>query len=120
MAAGDYTVTLLANHKGVTTPKVVGDEYCVDASVDVEYAGAGHAGGVVLNAVDFGLSTISAAAITGMSKVAADGGYLDDLCFIMTTTSGTYESSTSIRLLIGSAGNTDVINGTRMRVWGQI
>ncbi len=120
MAAGDYTVTLLADHLGQTKPTVMGHEYCVDASVDLEYAGAGHAGGVVINASDFGLSTISAAVITGGSKVAADGGYLDDLYFVMTTTSGTYESNTSIKLLFGSAGNTDAINGTRLRVWGNL
>jgi hypothetical protein len=38
----------------------------------------------------------------------------------MTTTSGTYESNTSIKLLFGSAGNTDAINGTRLRVWGNL
>ena len=29
------TVTLIADHKGVTTPRVMGDEYVVDAFVDI-------------------------------------------------------------------------------------
>ena len=33
------SVTLLADHKGVTAPKAVGDEYVVDALVDLgDYA----------------------------------------------------------------------------------
>ena len=36
-----HTVTLLADHKGFTAPKVSGDEYLVDASLLVTTATSG-------------------------------------------------------------------------------
>ena len=57
-----YTVTLLADHKGMTSPKAVGDEYVVDALVDVSSVVAA---GSVIPASAFGLSSIHAVVITG-------------------------------------------------------
>ena len=110
------TVTMLANHKGITKPRVAGDEYVVDASIDVIYT----VNGETITAASLGLSTITAATITGISSVSLDGGYLALPYFIETNTSGGYESSTSFQLVFKSGGNTDPINGTRVRVWGQI
>tara|TARA_B100001250_G_scaffold165816_1_gene142719 strand:- start:5090 stop:5470 length:381 start_codon:yes stop_codon:yes gene_type:complete len=61
-----YIVNLLENHKGNSAPRVSGEEYYVDAVVDVQtYDSAG----VVLSATDFGLSTISTVMHTGTSNV---------------------------------------------------
>ena len=57
-----FTVTLLEDHKGVSRPKAVGDEYVVDALVDVTSIVAT---GSIIPASEFGLSTITAAMITG-------------------------------------------------------
>ena len=49
-----FTVTLLADHKEITRPMVVGDEYVVDALVDVTGC-CGRFG----NSCSCGLSTIT-------------------------------------------------------------
>ena len=52
-----FTVTILADHKGHTGPRVSGDEYFVDAVIDV----TSHvAAGAVIPAAQFGLETITA------------------------------------------------------------
>ena len=56
-----HTVTLVANHKGFTRPRVLGDEYVVDASIDIA---AYTTGGVVITAASLGLKTINTAFIT--------------------------------------------------------
>tara|TARA_R110002020_G_scaffold47838_4_gene136672 strand:+ start:6078 stop:6440 length:363 start_codon:yes stop_codon:yes gene_type:complete len=61
-----YDVTLLADHKGIATPKAHGDEYFVDALVDVSTYDAS---GVVMSAGDFGLSRITAISHTGTANV---------------------------------------------------
>ena len=56
-----HTVTLVANHKGFTRPRVLGDEYVVDASIDItSYT----TGGEVITASSLGLKTINCAFIT--------------------------------------------------------
>jgi len=56
-----HTVTLVANHKGFTRPRVLGDEYVVDASIDINTYTTG---GVVITAASLGLKTINCAFIT--------------------------------------------------------
>ena len=56
-----HTVTLVANHKGFTRPRVLGDEYVVDASIDIATYTTG---GVVITAASLGLKTINTAFIT--------------------------------------------------------
>lgn len=56
-----HTVTLVANHKGFTRPRVLGDEYVVDASIDIQTYTTG---GVVITAASLGLKTINCAFIT--------------------------------------------------------
>ena len=85
-----YTVTLLADHKGMTTPKVSGDEYYVDAAVDVSTYDAS---GVVLNASDFGLSRITTVNHTETANV------LFYPTFVISE-GGAYTSGTSVTMLI--------------------
>ena len=110
------TVTIIPDHKGGTAPRVHGDEYFVDASIDMAYT----VNGETITAASLGLSTIHAATITGIASVTLDGGYLALPYFIETNTSGEYESSTSFQLVFKSGGGGDTINGTRVRVWGLI
>ena len=67
-----HTVTLIADHKGYTKPKVVGDEYVVDAFVDItSYT----ANGEEILASSLGLSSISCVCVTGVSVDTISGGY---------------------------------------------
>jgi len=113
-----FTVTLLADHKGITRPKVCGDEYVVDALVDVTSIVAA---GSVIPAADFGLSTIHCATITGFDN--ANGIQPQVEC----SATGAYESSTSIALMFTSLDGTNATvsddgNGgsVRLRVWGNL
>ena len=114
-----HTVTILADHKGATAPRVSGDEYFVDAVIDV----TSHvAAGAVIPASEFGLTTISAACITG-----SEGGNTR-LAGIETTAAGAYESATSIALIFTSLDGTnatvaddgDPTCAVRVRVYGLI
>ena len=67
-----HTVTLLADHKGVAAPRVVGDEYVVDAVVDItSYT----ANGEQISASSLGLSTITCVLVSGISVDTISGGY---------------------------------------------
>ena len=114
-----FTVTILADHKGHTGPRVSGDAYFVDAVIDV----TSHvAAGAVIPASEFGLTTISAACITG-----SEGGNTR-LAGIETTAAGAYESATSIALIFTSLDGTnatvaddgDPTCAVRVRVYGLI
>ena len=114
-----YTVTVLADHKGVTAPKAVGDEYVVDAVIDV----TSHvAAGAVIPASQFGLSTIHCATSCG-----TEGGNTR-LAGIEVSATGGYESSTSIALIFTSLDGTnatvaddgDPTCAVRVRVYGLI
>ena len=85
-----HTISILTDHKGTARPRVNGDEYMVDAVIDVStYV----AGGVTLLASEFGLATIHSVAITGIANVAF-------YPVIMTSEAGAYESSTSVKLTV--------------------
>ena len=111
-----HTTTLLADHKGITRPKVCGDEYVVDALVDVTSIVAA---GSVIPASDFGLSTIHCATITGFDN--ANGIQPQVEC----SATGAYESNSSLALMFTSLDGTNATladdgNGgsVRMRVYG--
>ena len=111
-----HTTTLLADHKGITRPKVCGDEYVVDALVDVTSIVAA---GSVIPASDFGLSTIHCATITGFDN--ANGIQPQVEC----SATGAYESISSLALMFTSLDGTNATladdgNGgsVRMRVYG--
>ena len=114
-----YTVTTLADHKGITAPKAVGDEYVVDAVIDV----TSHvAAGAVIPASAFGLSSIHAACITGHE--GANHRYPN----VETTAAGAYESGTELALMFTSLDGTnatiandgDPTCAVRVRVWGNL
>ena len=111
-----YTVTLLADHKGYTKPRVNGDEYMVDALVDVTSIVAA---GSVIPASAFGLTQISAAMITGFDN--ANGLQPQIEC----SATGAYESISSLALMFTSLDGTNATvandaNGgsVRVRVYG--
>jgi len=113
-----YTVTLLADHKGFTKPRANGDEYMVDALVDVSSIVAA---GSVIPASSFGLSSITAAVITGHDN--ANGLQPQIEC----SATGDYESNSSIALMFTSLDGTNATlandgNGgsVRMRVYGNL
>jgi hypothetical protein len=113
-----YSVTLLADHKGTTRPKVCGDEYCVDVIVDVTSCVAA---GSVIPASALGLNTITAACITGYDN--ANGAQPQ----VEISATGAYESSTSLALMFTSLDGTNATlandanaGSTRLRVWGNL
>ena len=116
------TVTLIADHKGVTSPKVTGDEYYVDAYVDIiSYT----ANGEQMTAGDFGLATIHAVVVTGISTDTISGGYAISMIAPEITSGaagGKYAaaSSAEFQIHVPAASNTDNVGEIRLRVWGLI
>tara|TARA_R110002020_G_C16303435_1_gene773292 strand:- start:3573 stop:3941 length:369 start_codon:yes stop_codon:yes gene_type:complete len=117
-------ITLLADHKGNTKPKVCGDEYFVDCIVKMTvYHDAD-----VINASDVGLSTITAACLTGQSTASNDG---KTAAFIEVTNvvTGAYTSASSIKIFCydndgdcaeyANATNFDDV-AFRLRIWGNL
>ena len=126
-----HTVTLLPDHKGVNTPKNLGDEYYVDIVIDI----SDYAGTTEIFASDCGLSSINAVCITGQWATSslylfvikanqATGGYYRsgepttgnansfDFHAIQKHVSQDYFNAVS-----ASIGD---IGGFRCRVWGHI
>ena len=113
-----HTVTLIANHEGVTSPRVMGDEYVVDVCVDNTSLPAG---GVTVLASECGLATIHCVTVTG----AENGNHYKIVPEIAAET-GAYASSSSFKLHyaddLGSGTTTSDTNvgSVRVRVWGLI
>ena len=114
------TVTLIADHKGFTGPKVVGDEYYVDALCNVT---AYTTGGEVVTAASLGLSSINQVLITGREESASN--VIVDSVHTEVGTTGDYESNTSFKLhaTIKSTGaatgsGATTVNMVRVRVYG--
>ena len=107
-----HTVTLLADHKGYTKPKANGDEYQVDALVNItNYV----AGGITLTATEVGLSQITQVMITGVEEIGHSAR-------AVISTAGAYESVSSVKIIVstGSAqqsGTADEVM-IRVRVYG--
>ena len=107
-----HVVTLLADHKGMTTPRVHGDEYLVDASVNIT---AYVAGGVTVTAASLGLSRINTVLVTGCEE-------LTHTASAVLLTTGAYLTGTSFKLAL-NVGATQ-LSGTgdegmvRVRVYG--
>tara|TARA_R100000008_G_C3554173_1_gene152234 strand:+ start:408 stop:764 length:357 start_codon:yes stop_codon:yes gene_type:complete len=115
------TVTILADHRGVARPKVVGDEYVVDAAIDIT---SYPTGGETINASDLGLSLLTAVFITGEEKGMGAVGYVPS---ISVSTTGAYASSSTFKILLtdldgtnAQAGNTDDAGVLRVRAYGLI
>lgn len=110
-----HTTTILADHKGYTAPRVSGDEYFVDAVIDItSYTVTGE----VVTAASLGLDTITSAMITG-EEVAANG------FSIIAGTDGSYTSNSSLTIL-GYVRATGVeltatdVGVVRIRVYGNL
>lgn len=111
-------VTILPSHKGYTVPRVMDSEYCVDAVCDVtSYT----ANGEVVNASQFGLSTINAVSVLGLEKPATYAVVAE------VGTTGKYASGSSFQLAATNLDGTNAassatadIGAVRLRVWGQI
>ena len=112
------TVTLLADHKGIKGPKAIGDEYVVDAYIDL---GAYASGGIDVTASQFGLSTMHQLIITGQ----------DSTILLITpevSATGAYESSTTITInaideqsnQLAEENSTQDCGTIRVRVYGLI
>ena len=121
-------IEIIADHKGVSKPRVVGDEYFVDCFVKMtEYHTAD-----VINASDVGLSRITAATITGTTGGVSDGSMASGYYIQVPTANvatGLYTSTSSIKIALydndGACGL--LSNGTnmddmtfRLRIWGLI
>ncbi len=114
------TVTLIPDHKGFTGPKVMGDEYYVDALCNVT---AYETGGVVVNASALGLSSITQVLITGREESASN--VIVDSVHAEVSATGDYESNTSFKLhatIMSTGGATanaaTTVNMVRVRVYG--
>ena len=113
------TVTILADHKGVARPRVHGDEYVVDATIDVD---PHVAAGVEISASDLGLSRITAVHITGVEKFAT---VLPQI--LLNAADGSYESSSSFKVVStdldgtnASSSDADDVGMIRIRAYGLI
>jgi hypothetical protein len=117
-------ITIIPDHRGVARPRAVGDEYVVDAFVKMTvYHDAD-----VINASDVGLSTITAATITGQS-VASNDGKTAAFIEVTNVATGVYTSESSIKLFCydNDGDCAEYANGTnfddvtwRLRIWGLI
>ena len=119
-----HSVTLLADHKGNTRPKVVGDEYVVDAYIDItSYT----ANGETITAASLGLSEVSCVVVSGISVDTISGGYAVSMIAPEVASGaadgGKYKtgsSATEFQIVAPAASNTDNIGEIRVRVWGNI
>lgn len=116
-----YTVSLLPDHKGMTLPKVVGDEYVVDALIDVTSVVAA---GSVIPASALGLTTVHCVTICGNDN--PNNSTNDIAVKVEISATGGYESSTSFALMFttmstGTTLSNDANGGSvRVRVWGDL
>ena len=114
----------------MTTPKVSGDEYYVDAVVDMDTGNTDYDGGILVTGAELGLSRINAVMITGQAdlphtyhvQLAVQSG-----AYELADDSSTSTSSFVIRAIKGASGaNTEVVSGDnfeptlRIRVYGLI
>lgn len=107
-----HTVTLLADHKGFTKPRVNGDEYMVDAIINIS---AYVQGGITLAASEVGLSQITQIMITGVEEIGHSAR-------AVVSTTGAYESVSSAKIILSTgaaqlAGTSDE-GMVRVRVFG--
>ena len=109
-----HTVTALADHKGYTGPKVSGDEYVVDATVNIT---AYVQGGITLTAAELGLGSLHCVLVTGVEEIGHSAR-------AVVSTAGEYESTSSAKIILttGSAqqsgtGDEGIV---RVRAYGNL
>jgi len=107
-----HTVTLLADHKGFTKPKANGDEYQVDALINIT---AYVAGGITLTATEVGLSQITQVMVTGVEEIGHSAR-------AVISTTGAYESISSVKIILSTGSAQQSGTGdegmVRVRVYG--
>jgi len=116
-----HTVTIVANHKGYARPRVSGDEYVVDANIDItSYT----SGGEVITATSLGLSSITAVIITGQEKGVGNTGFL---ATTELSSAGDLASSSSFQIVATDfdgtnavASASDDVGVVRVRVFGNL
>lgn len=109
------SVTLLADHKGFVKPRANGDEYMVDALIDM---GTYSNGGLTVNATSLGLSQITQVVVTGQDSViglvvpeiSATGAYASVDSFVLNVIIGNSGANTE-------GGSVDY-GSVRVRVYG--
>ena len=117
-----HTVTILADHKGATTPRVSGDEYFVDAVIDItSYT----ANGEVIAASSFGFKVLNCVVVSGISIDTISGGYAVSMIapeiISGAANGGKYSSSaTEVQIVAPAASNTDNIGEIRVRAYGLV
>ena len=116
-----HTVSILEDHKGITAPRVSGDEYFVDAVIDItSYT----ANGETILGSSLGLGRINAVIVTGVSTDTISGGYSVSVISAETgagqAQGGKYLSGSSFQINVPAAGNTDNVGEIRVRVYGLI
>ena len=116
-----HTVTILADHKGATTPRVSGDEYFVDAVIDItSYT----ANGEVIAASSFGLKVLNCVVVSGISIDTISGGYAVSMIapeiISGAANGGKYSASAQnqVQIVAPAASNTDNIGEIRVRAYG--
>ena len=119
-----HTVTLISDHLGSDKPRVVGNEYVVDASIDItSYT----ANGETITASSLGLSEISCVVVSGISVDTISGGYAVSMISAEVASGaadgGKYQQGANrneFQIHAPAASNTDNIGEIRVRVWGLI
>jgi len=121
-------ITTIADHSGVSAPKVVGAEYVVDLFVKMTVYHTAD----VINASDIGLSTINGAVITGQTGGVSDGSGAVGAYIqvpLANVATGLYTSSSSIKIVLyDNDGDCAVLSNAtnmddmtfRLRIWGNI
>ena len=121
------TVTLLEDHKGMTTPRVHGDEYYVDCALNITtYSGSTDDEGEIVTAASLGLSRINAVLVTGQETksyvpmveiAAADGDYASRTQLVIKLL--THDASDSSNdVLVEAAHTLTDLGMVRLRVYG--
>jgi len=116
-----HTVTVLSDHKGYSAPRAVGDEYVVDAVIDItSYT----ANGETITAASLGLGSVSAVIVTGLSTDTISGGYAVSVIGAETgagaALGGLYASSSTFQINAPAASNTDNLGEIRVRAYGNL
>jgi len=113
-----HTTTLIADHKGFSRPRVHGDEYVVDAQINVQ---AYTTNGEVVLASELSLATVTAVMITGVENGVARTAVIE------VDSSGDYASSSSFQIFVtdldgtnGQAAGDEDVGMIRVRAYGQI
>lgn len=109
-----HSVTLLADHKGFTKPRANGDEYMVDAIVNIT---AYVQGGITLTAQQLGLSSITQLMVTGVEEIGHSAR-------AVVSTTGAYESNSSVKLILSTGSAQQSGTGdegiVRVRAFGNL